>query len=80
MVICKSKSNISQNLLNLPNCEFICENKPKNADLGGLAGGTAGSSALPMPKFRPIRRYLAPDLAVGNANGWRCSYREIDIE
>jgi hypothetical protein len=26
-----------------------------------------------MPKFRPIQRYLAPDLAVGSANGSRCS-------
>jgi hypothetical protein len=30
--------------------------------------------ALPTPKFPPIRRYLSPDLAVGSANGWRCSY------
>jgi hypothetical protein len=27
-----------------------------------------------MLKFCPIRRYLSPDLAVGSANGWRCSY------
>jgi hypothetical protein len=36
-------------------------------------GETAGTSALPGRNFRPIRRYLKPDLAVRSANGWRCS-------
>jgi hypothetical protein len=41
---------------------------------GHLPGETAGSLALPTPKFRPIQRYLSPDLAMGSANGWRYSY------
>jgi hypothetical protein len=52
---------------------FICKNQPKTPISGRLPGEPAGSSALPTSKFRPIRRYLAPDLAVGGANGWRCS-------
>jgi hypothetical protein len=40
---------------------------------GRLPGEPTGSSALSTPNFRPIRRYLAPDLTVGSANGWRCS-------
>jgi hypothetical protein len=39
----------------------------------------AGSSALPMPNFRPIRRDLSPDLAMGSANGWRCSYCYVSL-
>jgi hypothetical protein len=35
----------------------------------------AGSSALHTPNFCPIQRDLSPDLTVGGANGWRCSYR-----
>jgi hypothetical protein len=52
---------------------FICKNKPKTPISGRLPGVPAGSSALPTPNFCPIRRYLAPDFAVGSANGWRCS-------
>jgi hypothetical protein len=50
MVICKSKSNISQNLLNLPNCEFICENKPKNADLRVSSCGNGWKFGAPHAK------------------------------
>jgi hypothetical protein len=48
---------------------FICKNKPKTPISGRLPEKPAGSSALLTPRFRPIRRYLAPDLAVGSANG-----------
>jgi hypothetical protein len=43
----------------------ICKNKPKTLIFGRLAGVPAGSSELPTPNFRPIRRDLSPDLAVG---------------
>jgi hypothetical protein len=46
----------------------------KNAKHRVSTGETAETSALPDRNFHPIRRYLAPDLAVGSANGWRCSY------
>jgi hypothetical protein len=52
---------------------FICKIKPKTPISGRLPGEPAGSSVLPTPKFRPIQRYLAPNLAVGDANDWRCS-------
>jgi hypothetical protein len=52
---------------------FICKNKPKTPISARLPGEPTGSLVLPTPKFRPIRRYLAPDLAVGGANDWRCS-------
>jgi hypothetical protein len=53
--------------------------KPNTPIVGCLAGGMAESLALPTPNFRPIRRHLTLDLAVGNANGWRCSYKLWDV-
>jgi hypothetical protein len=73
MFICKNKSNIGKLYQVRRTMTFICKNKPKTPISGRLPGETAGNSALPTPKFRPIRRYLAPDLAVRSANGWRCS-------
>jgi hypothetical protein len=52
---------------------LFVKKEPKTPISGRLAGVPAGSSALPTPNFRPIRRDLSPDLAVGGANGWRCS-------
>jgi hypothetical protein len=57
----------------------ICKNKPKTPISGRLAGVPVESSALPAPNFHPIRRDLSPDLAMGGANGWRCSYLQHDF-
>jgi hypothetical protein len=42
----------------------------KNARHPVSTGETAGTSALPGPKFRPIRRLLNLDFRPGESNGW----------
>jgi hypothetical protein len=70
MFICKNKPNLGKLYEICRTVTFICnKNQPKTPISGRLPGEPAGSLALPMPKFRPIRRYLVPDLAVGGANG-----------
>jgi hypothetical protein len=69
MFICKNKPNLGKLYQIRRTVMFICKNKPKTLISRRLSWEPAGSSALPTPKFRPIRRYLAPDLAVGGANG-----------
>jgi hypothetical protein len=68
----------------LANCMKFAElerlfekNKPKMLISGRLAGVPAGSSTLPTPNFRPIRRDLSPNLAVEDSNGWRCSEASV---
>jgi hypothetical protein len=56
---------------------LFVKKKPKTPISGHLAEVPAESSALPTPKFRPIRHDLSPDLAVGGANGWRCSNQPV---
>jgi hypothetical protein len=38
------------------------------------SGWTTGNTVLPTTYFRPIRRLFRPDLGVGSANEWGCSY------
>jgi hypothetical protein len=78
MFICKNKPNLGKPYQIRWTITLICKNKPKTPIFGRLPGEPAGSSALPTPNFCPIRRYLAPDLAVGSANGWRCSKFSFD--
>jgi hypothetical protein len=73
MFICKNKPNIGKLYQIRRTVTFIYKNKPKTPIFGRLPGESAVSSVLPTSKFRPIRRYLSPNLAVGSANGWRCS-------
>jgi hypothetical protein len=71
--ICKNKPNVGKLYQICQTVTFICKNKPKMLISGRLRREPAESSVLYTPMFRPIRRYLSPDLAVESVNGWRCS-------
>jgi hypothetical protein len=65
MFICKNKPNVGKLYKIHRTVTFIYKNKPKTPISGHLPRVPVRSSAFPTSKFRPIQRYLVPDLAVG---------------